>query len=550
MKRNNFFKMGSLTFILIFFVFRGELNAQSKLYNRLDHYMSNASYFGFSGALLVEKNDEIVLSKGYGFANKEYLVPFTDSIIIDIASCTKTFTATAILQLHDQGKLNVNDKITRYFENVPDDKSNITIGQLLSNSSGLGEYLSARSDISRDSYITKVLERPFEGKPNTWFYSNDGFSILAAIIEKVSGITFEEYVLQHFIEPLKMMHTGFFGDKKWDEKYLGHSYNREKDYGSFTNNNNQWSDKGSGNMASSLLDMYKWVKASMRNDFLKQNTYDLQFKPHVKLNPKWQYGYGWFLVTSDRGTKVLRFGGNNTPAGITIEVRIFPEEDAMYILFCNEMVDETGLVRPLRDNIEKMIFDSDFENKLSSKEIVHSSSIQNTFYLNSWNSKTIIEPYLDQYLLKTENQEIVNAIIEPEYDKKKQLLNYNNKAKEMLNMLLKGIYPDKELQDYFWKKVKLKDFKVLCTAPLSDSYDGTFVKVWTPLGQFIFICLWENDELLYINDETNELPSWRMVKTQNGFLGYDLILNKEFTIKRSGSHFTIISNNHETVFDI
>ena len=532
---------------LVFWV--NQVNSQSKLVDRLDHYMTNASYFGFSGGLLVEKDGKLVLSKGYGFANKEYLVPFTDSTMIDIASCTKPFTATAILQLHDEGKLDVKDKITKYFDNVPKDKVNITIGQLLSNSSGLGEYMFTESNILRENHISKVLQSPLEGNPNQWYYSNEGFNVLAAIVEIASGMPYETYIKTHFIEPLKMTHTGFFGDKKWPQKYIGHSYNRERDYGAFSNNPNKWSDKGSGNIASSIQDIYKFVKGSMQNDFLKESTYQKQFKKYVDLNSKWGYGYGWFLLKSERNTKVWRFGGNNTPAGITIEVRIFPEENALYILFCNQMIDDIGLVRPIRDEIEKMMFNPNYENQLTKMDTDLGNAGQ-LIQKISFKSKTKIESYLNQYILYTENQDVVNAITQPDEERKAVLKTLNDKTEELFDQLLNGKYADKEVQDYYWDTIKLKDYKVLCTVPLSEDNSGTFVRTWTPMGEFVFICVWEGKELSYINDETNGLPSWRLVKTKTGFSGYDLILNKKFEVKITNEQMTVESANHQDTFDI
>jgi len=552
LKQNLIKKIAFLS--ITFFVFGNEMEAQNKLHDILDDYMYKASAFGFSGGLLVEKNGEIILSKGYGFADKEYMVPFTDSTIIDIASCTKPFTSTAILKLYDEGKLDIKDKITKYFNDVPDDKTNITIHQLLSNSSGLSEYHFSSSDFSRDEQVKGILNDKFEGEPDKWYYSNSGFNLLAAIIEKVSKVPFEDYIRQNFINPLNINHAGFYGDKKWDDKFIGHSYNREKDYGSFANNINKWSDKGAGNMASSMLDIYKFVKASMSNEFLKEDTYKKQFTKYVDLNKNWSYGYGWFIMNSYRNTKVFRFGGNNTPSGITIEVRIFPEENTMYILFCNEMIDEIGLVRPLRDEIEKIMLEPNYENSLVKVNISPNRKQNGGFEANkiiSYKNRIIIEPNLNNYIIKTENQEVINAITNQTPERKKLFLELNKKTNTLFKQLVAGTYEDKELQDYYWNKIKIKDFEVLCTLPMDeDTGDVTFVRVWKPEGQYIFRCLWDDNEFNYINDEADELPSWNLVKVgDNNFVGFDLILKKQFKITTNKKEIKIITKGHENIFD-
>ena len=516
----------------------------------LDDFMTKQALFGFSGGVLVEKDGKIILSKGYGFANNEYLIPFTDSTIIDIASVTKGFTATAILQLYDQSKLDINDKLDKYFDNIPIDKEGITIKQLLSNSSGLGEFLAAPSNITRDELVKKILSKPFEGTVDKWYYSNEGFSILAAIVEKVSGMSYEEYISENFIIPLGMTHTGFFGDKKWDDKYLGHSYNREKDYGSFANNINKWNEKGSGNMASSVADIYKWIKASMENKFLKMDTYKDQFTKYVELNKNLGYGYGWFIGNTERGTRFFRLGGNNTPAGITIEVRVFPEENAMYILFCNEMIDEVGLVRPIRSELENIMFENGYKNSLSGFDLTSIKKTNDYVRMVSFKNGTIIEPYLNKFLIKTENQEVVNSITTPDKDRKALLSELNDKAKKLFKQLLDGTYEDKELRDYYWNTIGLKDFKVLCTVPVDNSgTNATFVRAWTPDGQFVYRCMWNGDEFFYINDKTNKLPLWKIVRTSNGFVGYDLVLKKKFEVSINKNDFKIMSKGIENVFE-
>jgi CubicO group peptidase (beta-lactamase class C family) len=145
---------------------------------RIDRYLSAASAFGFSGAVLVADREGIVLRKGYGLANDSTGQPITASTVFDMGSMVKQFTAAAILLLESEGKLSTNDPLSRFFPGVPDDKRNITLHQLLTHTSGLvsdvaGDY----SGVGRDSALGLAFRAPLVSQPGLAFnYSNMGFS--------------------------------------------------------------------------------------------------------------------------------------------------------------------------------------------------------------------------------------------------------------------------------------------------------------------------------------------------------------------------------------
>jgi CubicO group peptidase (beta-lactamase class C family) len=175
--------------ITLFFSFFLELEGQNisektNLSATLDEYLRRATANGFYGAVLAAKDGKIILRKGYGWADRENKIPITAETIFDIGSHVKAFTATAIMQLEEQGKLSASDAITKYFQGVPADKTQITIHHLLTHTSGIDfdyfydEKKTDEREILRDKdkYIQKVLSFPpgYEtGK--TRRYSNTGF---------------------------------------------------------------------------------------------------------------------------------------------------------------------------------------------------------------------------------------------------------------------------------------------------------------------------------------------------------------------------------------
>src|SRR5262245_13552914 len=188
----------------------GPLGAQ------LDAYFARLEAFGFSGAVLVEKEGEVVLSNGYGYADLDRHIAVTPATAFEVASITKTFTASAIVKLAERGDLALSDSLGRFFAETPADKRGIRLAQLLSHSSGIRGPEEANGavvgDITRQAWLARVFATPLAFPPGTDNeYSNSGFSVLAAVIEVVSREPYEEFVRHHLLEPAGMRQTTFRG---------------------------------------------------------------------------------------------------------------------------------------------------------------------------------------------------------------------------------------------------------------------------------------------------------------------------------------------------
>ena len=176
--------------------------------HRVDDFLTRLVPFGFSGAVLVAKDDQIILKKAYGFANRETKQPYTVDMVSCIGSVTKQFTGAAILKLEMMGKLNTSDSIAKYLPNVPADKAGITIHHLMTHTAGFSGDLGGTDEepISRDDLVAKVLAAPLASKPGERFeYSNEGFSLAGAIVERVSGQSYEAFLRQQLFLPADMM---------------------------------------------------------------------------------------------------------------------------------------------------------------------------------------------------------------------------------------------------------------------------------------------------------------------------------------------------------
>ena len=187
---------------------------------------------GFSGAILWVSGDEVVLKKGYGFADREASRPVTADTIFDIGSITKAIAAAAIWKLEADGKLSINDRIARFFPDVPPDKAAITIDDLVRHTSGLDNIFGRDYDVvSRDWVLEKALSSKLLSPPGqTSRYSNAGYSLLAMIIEDVSGQRYEQYVHEDLIKPAGTPRIGYRAPR-WAPDELAVGYRNGKRWG-------------------------------------------------------------------------------------------------------------------------------------------------------------------------------------------------------------------------------------------------------------------------------------------------------------------------------
>ena len=180
-----------------------------------DEILKRVEQDGFSGVILIAKDDKILHHAGYGYASCDDQIPNTVDTVQAIGSITKMFTRIAIGQLDDQKLLNIDDPISQYFDDLPSDKRSITIGQLLDHRGGLEEYheTTNRGDfelMTGDEAFREIIGRSLRSQPGRReHYSNSGYTLLALLIEEVSGQSYTDYVREHILLPAGMTSTGF-----------------------------------------------------------------------------------------------------------------------------------------------------------------------------------------------------------------------------------------------------------------------------------------------------------------------------------------------------
>ncbi|MFW0739283.1 serine hydrolase domain-containing protein [Flavobacterium sp. T12S277] len=187
--------------------------SQKELGRALEQYMdAQSAVNGFSGTVLVSKNDSILLKKAYGFANYEWKVKNETDSKFSLASVSKQFTAVAILQLAEHKKLSLDDQLSKYFADFPKGDK-ITLKMMLSHNAGFqmdfDELYLIKTDLNKDSIYTYLAKKPLLFEPGTsTAYSNIGYHLLARIVEKVSGQSYAEYLKQNLFDKAKMYNSG------------------------------------------------------------------------------------------------------------------------------------------------------------------------------------------------------------------------------------------------------------------------------------------------------------------------------------------------------
>lgn len=327
---------------------------------RLDEYLARLERLGFAGGALAVRGNDVLLLKAYGLADRDRNIRLATDSVFNLGSITKQFTAAAILTLEMQGKLSVTDPIAKFFGDVPPDKQEITLHHLLTHSSGLQSDFSPTDydPVGREEYVARALRSKLLFNPGDGYeYSNAGYSLLAAVVEKVSGHSYEAYLTERVLKPAGMRETGY-KIPGWAPSRIAHGYRDGQDWGTILQRIQApdapyWMLRGNGGLHTTLSDMLAWHRALQGDAVLSKDERAKYFKPYVAEGPLRQsfYAYGWAIGKTSRGTSIVQHNGGN---GIYVaEFLRFPDEDAMLFL---ASTDAGMKATPVVQVLERILF--------------------------------------------------------------------------------------------------------------------------------------------------------------------------------------------------
>ena len=270
-----------------------------------------------AAALVIDKG-EVVLRKGYGTANLELAVPMAPDMVFEVGSVTKQFTAAAILLLQEQGKLRVEDEITKVLPDYPTHGEKITIEHLLTHTSGIPSYTGLpewrprwREDMKVEDVIALFKDKPLEFKPGErWQYSNSAYILLGAIIEKVSGKSYEQFVEEEIFQKLGMSHSRY-GHTEEIIPRRATGYTRGDGENGFRHANylSMTQPYAAGSLMSTVDDLAIWDRALAGEKLLKKASLERMFtSAKLSSGRPTRYGYG-LAVYELEGRRVQDHGG-------------------------------------------------------------------------------------------------------------------------------------------------------------------------------------------------------------------------------------------------
>lgn len=276
---------------------------------------------GFNGCILIAQQGQIIYKNVFGFSNLKTKDSLKINSAFQLASTSKTLTAAAILLLKDQGKLNLSDNIQRFLPNFP--YHNITVQTLLTHRSGLSNYIYFGEPYcdAKNCYNGKTFDnnsviqimmsdkpQPYASPNKKFEYCNTNYALLASIVEKVSGLSFADFMVQNIFKPLEMNNTWVHNpqnDSIFKNKTVGHNasgYLEKETYA-----DDVVGDKG---IYSTVEDLFKWDQALYSEKILKKSTIEEAFTGYSNEHKgKRNYGYGWRLIDEGEGNKVVYHNG-------------------------------------------------------------------------------------------------------------------------------------------------------------------------------------------------------------------------------------------------
>lgn len=291
----------------------GENDSQNEKNEKADKWLESIQKENkFNGAVLLIKNNQVLLKNAYGYTDFNRSEKLTTASSFRLASVSKQFTATGIMLLKEQGKLNFDDKITTYLSGLTYD--DVTIRHLLNHTSGIPDvYMNFpkkyKEEIGGALEISKVVQLlgkenlPLQEKPNSQYrYNNTGYVLLAAIIEEVSRKTFEEFLKEELFDKLKMKNTRVWNLVSKNKEFKTKTSSFDNFRGIITELTPGVLDglAGDGSVFSSIDDFIIWNQFWYENSLLSKETIGEAYKKPILNNGKESnYGFGWIVTENN-----------------------------------------------------------------------------------------------------------------------------------------------------------------------------------------------------------------------------------------------------------
>jgi CubicO group peptidase (beta-lactamase class C family) len=324
---------------------------QGPIGERSHEFLQQMTGEGFSGAVLISRQGQLLLKSGYGYADRDNKLRNTSETLFNVASIAKTFTAAAVLQLEAQGRLSLDDRLGEFLGPFPDAKTSATVHHLLTHTAGLVVRGADLSYGSRHSFVESMKEAPIESIPGADYrYTNAGYTLLAAIVEELTGLPFQSLLDRQIFKPACMARTAYVWDSRiqGQRTAVGYAGDTIGQLRATAPEQDVWGNRGPGSVATTVGDLYKWTRAIRDTKVLSPESIDKMFTAYVG-----DEGYGWHVIDSEYGRLVRRGGGL---PGFESSIRWYMDHDVVIVLAIN---NHLRLRLPVVHGLEEIIFVED-----------------------------------------------------------------------------------------------------------------------------------------------------------------------------------------------
>ena len=306
---------------------------------RLHHFVASLAPHSFSGSVVVEREGEYLLKDAYGYASWAEQQAFKTATVSHSGQLAQQFSAAAILKLAAQEKLNLTDPLSQFFEDLSEVKKEITLDQLLRHTSGFpADIPAANQPLMKEQFLQALLQHPLEAKPGEAYqYSEAGYRLLAAVVEKVSGKTYEEYISQYLLKPAGLKKTGYLTPDFEQEKAaaaLGEILSQEESLPDYEKMAPAlWHMMGSSGLLTTAEDIHHWQKKLLSGKVLSPAFLERIWSNREKV-PEGASAYGWVLEVGTEGNPVLLH--NSGQGSYRSQLYASPEEEIFISLLSNK----------------------------------------------------------------------------------------------------------------------------------------------------------------------------------------------------------------------
>jgi len=318
--------------------------------------------------VLITKKGNIIYKKAFGVSNLELNIPMEPDMIFRIGSITKQFTAIAVLQLVEQGKISLQDSIQKYVPDYPHKRYTITIENLLTQTSGIKDYMAISNPADeRTNYTPKqgvdyFKNEPLEFKPGSQFkYSNSNYYLLGYILEIITGKSYADYLQQNIFNKAGL-HNTYYIDTTKNIPNVSQGYSRFDEKLEKAELENETTIYAAGGIMSNADDLFKWHQALYNNKLVTRESLNKAFTPYQFADGTYsEYGYGWF-IKSLNGSKTIEHSGSTDgfqsdeiylPDKHVFVVTLFNcfEQDMDWVVLSNDIA-KIAIGKPLNNSIQ------------------------------------------------------------------------------------------------------------------------------------------------------------------------------------------------------